>query len=173
MAIRMELPTAVYVRLRWAGVQARWKQRSGAVKSYFTRTASAPLEWRQRRAALAANRFLEQVTIPRRALLDEFETRYEDLIDLLCWAAKEGVQPAHIARYGALRSWMMTHYPEIQSCLKPHWGDSSVSQPDPFEALFLPISVQEVTNSATGIDAMMLTRGALEACREAVGGHTR
>ncbi len=168
MAIRMELPTAVHVRLRWTSIQARWRMRADRVKNYTNRTAAAPLAWWRGRAVLEADRSKEQ-SAALSGLLNEFENRYEDLVDLLCWAAKEGIQPGHVARYGALRSWMLRHYPSLQDNLRSHWMDTaSPRQSDPFEALFTAITLQEVINSPTGIEAMMLTRSALESCREAL-----
>ena len=101
----------------------------------------------------------------QQTVLLEFEEKYEDLVDLLCWAAKEGVHGDMAARYAELRSWMKANYRYIRSYLHPFWSDSVNHEDlDPFEVLFSAEEVDNVINAFTGISALMSSREALVAC---------
>lgn len=112
------------------------------------------------------------------ALLPEFEIRYQSLVDLLCWAAKDGVHDDRDARYAELRAWFLENYAPMRSALLRHLetepDDCAPVAPgapaprDAFESLFLPDSVEALIHSETIISRIMRTRCALDAYRAQV-----
>jgi hypothetical protein len=102
----------------------------------------------------------------QRIRLNAFEAHYEDLVDLLCWAAKDGDHTDRDARYAELRIAMRRRYRDVRKRLRPYWDSPETETfPDPFESLFLPADVDEVINSVTGIEQISQTRTALDAYR--------
>jgi hypothetical protein len=105
----------------------------------------------------------------------QFEERYQDLVDLLCGAAREGVTDKHHAEFAELRDWLAQNYEIHRPGLLNHLnvepddfvplGDG-VRARDAFESLFLPKSVDSVINSKNVILRIMRTRCALDAYRE-------
>lgn len=171
MAIRLPLPPTVFPRLR-----VRWY----ATCAYFVRQNQNFREMRER-ALAPANRWWQFVTARAsfrvnarlraeqrlRDQLTSFESRYEDLVDLLCVSANEGVRPEHTARYAELRRWMCHNYRRVRPGLRKHWVEPNAPEAyDPFEALFASENMEEVLHAATGIEDIMQTRYALEAYRE-------
>ncbi len=98
----------------------------------------------------------------------EFVERYEDLIDLLCWSANEGVKDHHRVRYTRLREWFIDHYhalrPDLVRYLPEGWDRNALC--DPFESLFIPVHLDAVVNSDTVIGHITATRAAVETVRE-------
>jgi hypothetical protein len=98
----------------------------------------------------------------KRASYACFVERYEELVDLLCWAAKDGVVMARDARYAELRRWMQPNYRKLRRQLRIHlepWEGPF----DPFEALFASECIETVINDVSGIMYVTQTRTALEA----------
>jgi len=117
-------------------------------------------------------------TVDPVAILPEFEARYQSLVDLLCWAAKEGVHDNRDARYAELRTWFLKNYESIRPALLRHLdtgpgdvapaGSGAPAPRDAFESLFLPDNVDALIHSETIISRIMRTRRALDAYREQV-----
>jgi hypothetical protein len=99
--------------------------------------------------------------------MHEFERHYNDLVDLLCGSAKEGVDDYSRARYGELRGWLISHYEALRATLLRHLDtdtESAAATCDAFESLFLPTDIEEVINSEGVIMRIIQTRRALNAC---------
>ena len=97
--------------------------------------------------------------------MHEFERHYNDLVDLLCGSAKEGVDDYRRARYGELRVWLISHYEPLRAPLLRYLDTDGESAPcDAFESLFLPTELEEVINSEGVIFRIIETRRALNAC---------
>ncbi len=95
--------------------------------------------------------------------LHQFAEHYEDLIDLLCSAAREGIFPHKETEYETLRLWFQKHYVSIRPMLRSEMKDWEGIM-DPFEELFIPETLAEVINHPTSVQNITLTRQALEAC---------
>jgi len=105
----------------------------------------------------------------QRALLESFDAKYEELVDLLCGAAQEGVQPESARQYAALRTWMCAQYRHIRTPMRAFWTTPDAPAAyDPFEALFFPELLEEVIHSPNSIEDMMQARTALDGYRDAL-----
>ena len=102
----------------------------------------------------------------QRARLTAFEKQYDDLIDLLCAAAHEGIQSERESAYTGSRAFMLAHYPRIARQVRSHWEFNGEGSVDPFEPLFIHESLEDAVNGETGIEDIMRSRSALEAYRE-------
>jgi hypothetical protein len=98
-----------------------------------------------------------------------FSDAYDRLVDLLCWAAKEGPHDGRDARYAEIRSSMRRDYERLRGRLRRYvLAVDAAAAGDPFEALFNPESIDEVIHGAFSIDNLMLTRQALDRYRSEV-----
>jgi len=110
------------------------------------------------------------------ALMPEFERQYQELVDLLCWSAKDGVHDRRDARYAELRAWFLVNYDPLRPALLPHLQivqedlvpaePGEVAPRDAFESLFLSASVDALIHSDTVIFRIMRTRCAVDALRD-------
>ena len=108
-------------------------------------------------------------------ILREFISKYDALVDLLCWSAKEGVNAERIQSYISLRAWFVRHYcivsPIISSQINVIDADLqpavSAGPPsrDTFEALFLPVELGAQIESLAVIDRITRTRPIIESYR--------
>jgi len=108
--------------------------------------------------------------------MPEFEQQYQELVDLLCWSAKDGVHDSRDTRYAELRAWFLDHYEPLRPALLPHLRiepeDVALVEPggiaprDAFESLFLPTDVDALINSDTIICRIMRTRCAVDALHD-------
>ena len=101
----------------------------------------------------------------QQAQLAAFTDKYEDLVDLLCWAAKEGANEEQCAAYAELRLWMQSHYGPMRPKLRGFLNTPD-DVFDPFECLFGPQNLDEVINDLSAIENVMMTRAALDAYSE-------
>lgn len=108
--------------------------------------------------------------------MPEFARQFDELVDLLCWSAKEGDHDGRDEQYASLRSWFLTHYEPIRPFLLNHLAaepeDTLPARPglpaprDAFESLFLPRDVDAIINSDTVICRIIRTRRAVDALRD-------
>jgi hypothetical protein len=181
MAIRIDLPPVLLPRLRlhWHATHQQLSRYSRALQEYANRTAAVSRAgWRsvsERTVACLSVRHRLRVRAETRVRerVAAFEERYEDLVDLLCWAAKDGVHTDRDARYTALRAWMRAHYRTVRPHLRAYWTEEAMPAADPFEALFAPENVDGIINAAEGIDVIMRTRAALDAYHNALASRDR
>jgi hypothetical protein len=171
--IRIGLPPPVLPRLRlhWHITRTQADRSSRWLRAYAARTVEAT-RTRWSHVTRAVTRTLSiRAFFAARALrrLDRFEACYDQLVDLLCWTAKEGVEAEKEARYGVLRVQMRLQYRAARKSLRPYWDMADTAEArDPFEALFLPADLDVVINDVRGIETMMQTRAALDAYRDAL-----
>ena len=108
--------------------------------------------------------------------MEEFVSHYDDLVDLLCWTAKEGLDDGRRARYTELRSWFVDNYEPVRPVViryletrpedREPIADGTPSPRDAFESLFLPAQIDALIHSEAVIHRIMRTRCAVEAFRE-------
>jgi hypothetical protein len=166
--IRIGLPPPVLPRLRlhWHVTRTAFSRHSRALQEMTNRTAEVYRAWWQH----VTERVLAPLSLRARAQerslarLAQFQEQYEELVDLLCWSAKEGVHTNRDARYAEARAWMLRHYPRLRTRLRTHWAETDTER-DPFAALFASPNIEEVINGEGGIEDMFRSRDALEACR--------
>jgi hypothetical protein len=113
------------------------------------------------------------------SLLPGFEERFEELVDILCWSAKDGNHAGRDERYAEVRSWLLARYDAfhrgLRHFLPENDGLAETDQPglaaarDAFESLFLPADVTDNIHSVTVIERIGRARAALEAYRAHVG----
>ena len=171
MAIRLELPPALFPRLNqhWQAACSYFQRQSVNLRVLTLRTVKMPVVCWHGLSVRYTTRWSLQARseLRHRQDLQAFEEQYEELVDLLCWAAKDGIHTDRDARYSELRKWMCTHYRKVRSQLRPYWVEPGVPEPlDPFEALFARESVDAFINAPDGISDLMLTRAALDAYHE-------
>jgi hypothetical protein len=106
--------------------------------------------------------------------MQAFAERYDDLVDLLCWAAQAGPDDEARDRYRRLREWFLSSYesarPVLLEYLEPDDEDtrplcSGPTPRDAFESLFLPEEIDALLHGDAVIDRIIRTRMAVEACR--------
>ncbi len=95
----------------------------------------------------------------------EFYDRYEQLVDVLCWAARDTVHDGCDEQYQQVRAWLMNHYAPVRRKMKPFILQAlqeSDGNPrhDPFERLFAPAHVMQVIEQDEGdlLGRIILTR---------------
>ncbi len=167
MAIRIGPPPALArLRLYWHTMHSQYMRNTRVFREATTTTYERTLQrWRQASEEVAARlnpRIRAQVR--RKAALASFIERYEELVDLLCWAAKDGVHTDRDMRYTALRDWMQRNYHKVRPLLRPHLSEWE-GPFDPFEELFAPENIDAIINDISGIQYVMQTREALDACK--------
>lgn len=94
-----------------------------------------------------------------------FYDRYEQLVDVLCWAARDTVHDGCDEQYQQVRRWMLDNYAPIHRALKPFIrrvvaeSDGDLRK-DPFEHLFAPAHVMQVIEQDDGdlLGRIILTR---------------
>ncbi|MCW3098358.1 MAG: hypothetical protein JWL77_3976 [Chthonomonadaceae bacterium] len=173
MAIRLELPPALFPRLNqgWQAACSYFQKQSVNLRLVTLRTVKMPVVcWHGLRVRYTTRWSLQARSDARRQReFQAFEAQYEELVDLLCWTAQEGMHPERNARYAELRQWMCIHYRKVRSQLRPYWVEPGVPEPlDPFEALFAAENVAAFINAPDSISDLMLTRAALDAYHEAM-----
>lgn len=159
------------------GVQ-RWL-RAGGWRFYFSlrhgylwgvRGVKAGATWARQGVARAAGWILER-TDPlaqcrrQREQFLEFYERYEQLVDLLCWAARDTVHDGCDEQYQQVRTWLRQHYAPLRRAMAPVIRQALVEaggnpQEDPFEPLFAPAHVMQVIEGDAGdlLGRIILTR---------------
>ncbi|MGC8669265.1 MAG: hypothetical protein ACP5VE_14235 [Chthonomonadales bacterium] len=158
------------IRLGWP-VPAFWRLRAGAGKLYPVPEDRVPSRaiWEM----FLPSRLRASLNKRNYAMMKQFQERYEDLVDLLCVCAKEGIQPRHAQRYMELRSWFHAHYGSLRTTLERYLPpdrqsaqQSARSDEDPFAALFGPAALDALLHSEEVIPRIQRTRLALAACME-------
>lgn len=166
----MPLPPALRLRLRLDAAAEGIAYRIRTVRKRFVTVARNEVAELQ-----SLPRLNGQLSTDMRSM-QEFVSRYDDLVDLLCWTAKEGVSDLRRARYDELRSWFVDNYDPVRADVTRHLDSRpedrepvAVGTPAPrdaFESLFLPSQIDTLINSDAVIHRIMRTRYAVEACRE-------
>ena len=164
-------PGLARLRLHWHNARANFERQTDTVREYVNGVGETAQAWtRQIQARFIAAVSLRSRAASRQTLrLAKFEAAYEEMVDVVCWAAKEDADPRHDERFARARVEMRLTYRPLRRELRPHWQCADEPETaDPFEALFLPDDIDIVINAATGIESMMRTRAALDACRDAL-----
>lgn len=126
--------------------------------------------WVRERVSLAAHNILER-TDPlaqyqrQREQFVAFYDRYEQLVDLLCWAARDTVHDGCDEKYQQVREWLVQHYAPVRRAMAPFIqqvlseGDGNPHE-DPFAKLFEPAHVMQVIEQDEGdlLGRIILTR---------------
>ena len=175
--IRIGLPPPMLPRLR-----LHWHVARNTIEQYYSAFRAGTLRHIHATRALWAGATVAIVSrigslrtrrVPleaqKQGRLERFEAVYEQLSDLICWAAKEEVTPEREAEYAHLRLSVRELYQPLRATLRPFWQTEDMeSDYDPFEELFLPHDLNEVVDSMGGIMAISMAREAFEAYRESV-----
>jgi len=163
MALRLgDPPGLVRLRLKWQATRNHLYRQTRTIcdetHQWWERSCNVLHRWSLPERARQRQRAQNLIQ------LETFCARYEDLVDLLCWAAREGADARQIAQYRELREWMLVHYGLLRPRLRPflHNADNAY---DPFECLFTPQELGEVINDASAIDSMMETLEVLKTYR--------
>ncbi len=162
-------PGLARLRLHWHNARLNFERQTETVRQFVTGAGENAQAWTRQIQA----RFISAVSLRARAnarqieRLTKFEAAYEEIVDVVCWAAKEDADPRQDERFARSRVAMRMAYRPVRRDMRAHWlcpGDAEAT--DPFEALYQPDDIDIVINAATGIDSMMRTRAALDAYRE-------
>ncbi len=166
--IHVGLPVPTFVRLHIrAQIALQQATRNVNQIRFSIRLANSRLL--ERAASALAPRRVARRPANSEVTVNEFVVRYDDLIDLLCWAANEGVKDQHRVKYANLRAWFVDHYEHVRPELLPYMPqepDRARALCDPFESLFIPVSLDAVVNSDSVIDHIQTTRNAVETYRD-------
>jgi hypothetical protein len=175
--IGLSAPMVLRLRLRAQISANRTARRAEAVREGVLASLSSNLAVLRRLPIRATRRFREELSDSPAIgeTVMQFEERYQDLVNLLCDAARHGVREEDNARFVELRDWLIENYdahrPGLMSHLLVEPDDSIPYEEgrrarDAFESLFLPKSVDAIINSENVILRIMRTRCALDAYRE-------
>lgn len=166
--IRIGLPPPVLPRLRlhWHATHTLFARQTRSLREATAHATEALKEWLRHISHSMTAPWKRAAAARHKARLAPFEDHYEDLVDLLCWAAKDGIHTDRDTRYRDLRAWMQQHYPKLRPHLRPHWAEAETDACDPFEALFAAENVEDVIHAKAGIEHIMRTRCALDSYHE-------
>lgn len=165
MAIRLGPPPALArLRLQWHVTRNQVFRQSRALQERFDCSTQFARDWWLRALTLSRARLdrRQRLLARQKAQFAAFTERYENLVDLLCLSANEGVFPNRVQEYAETRLWLQKHYAAVRPALQAHLPEQR-SLLDPFQSLFVPETLEEVINSDDTIENIMLTRPALEA----------
>lgn len=156
--------------VRW--LRAQWARYYFVRRCYLwaVRAVKAFTTWAQDRMSLVAHWILER-TDPlaqyqrRREQFLAFYEQYEQLVDVLCWAARDTVHDGCDEKYQQVRAWLVKHYAPVRRAMAP-FIQQAISeggvdpQEDPFERLFAPAHVMQVIEGDQGdlLGRIILTR---------------
>jgi len=161
-------PGLARLRLHWHVARTNFERRTDVVREYMTGVSESAQTWTRQ----VQSRFIAAVSLRARAAarqtvrLTKFEAAYDEMVDVVCWAAKEESNPRQDERFARCRVAMRMAYRPLRREMRSYWLCAEEPEAaDPFEALFLPDDIDIVINAATGIESMMRTRAALEAYR--------
>lgn len=84
-----------------------------------------------------------------------FYEQYEQLVDVLCWAARDTVHDGCDEQYQQVRNWFTEHYAPVRRAMAPIIRQVLAEQDgnpkeDPFEKLFAPAHVMQVIGGDEG-----------------------
>lgn len=167
MAIRLELPPALFPDLNkhWQTARSYFQRQAVGLRSITLRTVNMPVVFWRGLTVRYTTRWSMHARSENRRRQDfqAFVEQYEELVDLLCWTAQEGVHAEHRALYTELRRWMCANYRKVRTPLRPYWVEPGApEQIDPFEALFAAESIEAFINAPDSITDLMMSRTALE-----------
>jgi hypothetical protein len=172
MALRLGSPPGLArLRLQWHAARNQFLRQSRAWSEQWGVLRADTRFWGQRLSvSLVAHWSLRERARIRQvarqqAQLVAFTDKYEDLVDLLCWAAKEGANEEQSRKYAELRVWMQSHYGPMRPRVRGFLNTPD-NVFDPFERLFGPQNLDEVINDLSAIENVMTTRSALDAYSE-------
>jgi hypothetical protein len=151
--IRVGLPLPLLARLRqqWKRLRNQFLRHTYLVRNWFTGR-------REERLNLSRARALEREARAFHA----FSTAYQDLIDVVCMAAREEAPALYQTRYAQKQRLYRQCYQSFSHHLQPYCREWGLEE-DPFKNLCQG-ELAEVIHSATGIEVMMTMNGILEAC---------
>jgi hypothetical protein len=174
----MPLPPALRLRLKADAAAEGFARQIRIVRRRFVGVVRNDID-RLRQldgASTRSHAAFDRLSADAMRKLEEFISRYDDLVDLLCWTAKEGANESRRARYAELRAWFVNHYEQVRPALIRHLEIEAEDRVpivagtprprDAFESLFLPAKIDLLINSDSVIHRIMRTRFAVEACRE-------
>lgn len=162
-------PLLARLRLQWQNTRDHVQRQKENLRETYFRVQENTVQW----VRTVSAKGVALVTFRRRTLtrhlrqLDAFEQVYDRMVDLVCWTAKEDINPERAERYAKLRGEMKKTYRIVRARLRGHWHTPE-SEQDPFEALYQPDNITEFTNSPVGIECLMQTRQAMDAYRAAL-----
>ena len=105
------------------------------------------------------------VVVSGQSVLD-FADKFDQLVDVLCVSAKEGVTEGRQKRYLALREWFETQIISFADVLK--FAQTEIETcgcQETLQTLFQPERIEGVINSESVILRMMRTRALVDSCR--------
>jgi hypothetical protein len=109
------------------------------------------------------------LTAEEKNLLLSFAERFQDLVDLLCWASQATDHPQRNLKYRATREWLVRNYEGVQSFLVASGALESETDCDPIHALFAPEEVDLVIHSSTGLSSILTARTTVDFCLDHYG----
>lgn len=172
MAIRLGSPPGLArLRLQWHATRSQFRRQSRVWNDQALAWRTDARAWWQRTAVANLSRWSLRERARQRqrarqlAQLADFTVHYEDMVDMLCRAAKEGASVEQSRKYSEMRVAMQSRYGVMRPRLRSFLNTPD-DQFDPFECLFAPQQLEEVINDMSGIENVMLTRAALDAYRE-------
>ncbi len=151
--IRVGLPLPLLARLR-----QQWKR----LRNQFLRHAYTVRNGFSGRRAERLNASRARALEREARAFHAFSTAYQDLIDIVCMAAREEAPTFYQERYAQKQHLYRQCYQAFSAHLQPHWQEWGLEN-DPFANLCQG-DLAEVIHSATGIEVMMTMNGILEAC---------
>ncbi|MDW8320661.1 MAG: hypothetical protein RMM08_04800 [Armatimonadota bacterium] len=156
--------------VRW--LRALWSRYYLIRRCYLWAVRGARLlsVWVQDRVSQVAHWILER-TDPlaqckrQREQFLAFYERYDQLVDVLCWAARDTVHDGCDEKYQQIRNWLVKNYAPVRRAMAPFIQQAIFErdvnlQEDPFEKLFAPAHVMQVIEGDEGdlLGRIILTR---------------
>ncbi len=92
-----------------------------------------------------------------------YEASLEALVDVLCWAAREGVETPAAAKYPRLRANLLSAHQEVRPDMVAAQLHHQVRDLDAFATIVSAESIEDVIYAEDAIDIIMNSRAAIYA----------
>jgi hypothetical protein len=160
--IRIGLPAPLYLKIRLRAELAanRYARRAERYRTIIHHAIFTPSIF---------NNLCSRYTLRKKVQADMtvFEEKYQNLVDLLCGAARTGVREQDHVQYSELRNWFQNEYTSCyQPILKKYINEQNASTTadsgDPFESLYQHPNIEGAMYSTEMLHTIAQSRDILQ-----------
>ncbi len=98
--------------------------------------------------------------------LDQFEDRFDELVDILCAAARFGITDSLRADFAICHRRLAVCYPTVEGILTPYFTDTN--RESPFQRIVDGASLDEMLEDLCLVETCISARNALDECRAVI-----
>lgn len=98
--------------------------------------------------------------------LDQFEDRFDEVVDILCAAARFGITESLRADFTVCHRQLAGSYPAVAGLLTPYFKDAT--RESPFQRIVSSASLDELLDDLCLVETCISARNALGECRTVI-----